>query len=115
MRNVNGALLDAKIAAARAVVPEEILAEVRAFLREAHDAELVNINPFRFAARRFAARVQGLSDGRDVMASDAIFRECGAAEYLAARGWAEESFVTSLKGLRASHQVHKLTSPGTRP
>jgi adenylate cyclase len=59
-----------------------------------------------------AARVQGLSDGRDVMASGAIFNEGGAAEILRAKGWADEPFTTSLKGLKASYQVHKLHAPG---
>ena len=58
-----------------------------------------------------AARVQGLSDGRDVMASGAIFGESNAAEYLRERGWASESFTTSLKGLKSSYQVFKLHAP----
>jgi adenylate cyclase len=58
-----------------------------------------------------AARVQGLSDGRDVMASGAIFGESDAAEYLRGKGWASEPFTTSLKGLKASYQVHKLHAP----
>jgi hypothetical protein len=52
--------------------------------------------------------VQGLSDGRDVMASGAIFAESCAAESLKARGWTAEAFTTSLKGLKSSYQVHKL-------
>jgi class 3 adenylate cyclase len=59
-----------------------------------------------------AARVQGLSDGRDVMASEAIFREGDAVEYLKAKGWASEDFTTSLKGLKASYKVFKLHAPG---
>jgi adenylate cyclase len=59
-----------------------------------------------------AARVQGLSDGRDVMASGAIFSESDASEYLRSKGWASEPFTTSLKGLKASYQVHKLHAPG---
>jgi len=58
-----------------------------------------------------AARVQGLSDGRDVMASGAIFGESNAAEFLRDKGWASEPFTTSLKGLKASYQVHKLHAP----
>jgi len=58
-----------------------------------------------------AARVQGLSDGRDVMASGAIFGESNAADYLREKGWQSEPFTTSLKGLKSSYQVHKLTSP----
>jgi len=59
-----------------------------------------------------AARVQGLSDGRDVMASGAIFEESGAADYLKEKRWASEPFTTSLKGLKSSYQVHKLHAPG---
>ena len=59
-----------------------------------------------------AARVQGLSDGRDVMASGVIFEESGAADYLKEKRWASESFTTSLKGLKSSYQVHKLHAPG---
>jgi len=59
-----------------------------------------------------AARVQGLSDGRDVMASGAIFDAGDADAYLKTRGWQSESFTTSLKGLRSSYTVHKLHAPG---
>jgi adenylate cyclase len=59
-----------------------------------------------------AARVQGLSDGRDVMASGAIFGESDAAEFLRGKGWASEPFTTSLKGLKSSYQVYKLHAPG---
>ncbi len=59
-----------------------------------------------------AARVQGLSDGRDVVASGAIYGESDAAEYLRHKGWASEPFTTSLKGLKASYQVYKLRAPG---
>jgi len=58
-----------------------------------------------------AARVQGLSDGRDVMASDALHRESGAAAYLAGKRWNDEPFTTSLRGLKSSYTVYKLTSP----
>jgi len=60
-----------------------------------------------------AARVQGLSDGRDVMASGAIFDETGAADILKQKGWVHEPFTTSLKGLKASYVVHKLHAPGS--
>ena len=55
-----------------------------------------------------AARVQGLSDGRDIMASQALIEGSDGVAWLADNTWAHESFVTSLKGLTASHQVHKL-------
>lgn len=58
-----------------------------------------------------AARVQGLSDGRDVMASGAIFGESNAAEYLRRKGWASEPFTTSLKGLKSSYEMYKLHAP----
>jgi adenylate cyclase len=60
-----------------------------------------------------AARVQGLSDGRDVMASGAIFSESNAAEFLREKGWTSEPFTTSLKGLKSSYEVHKLRAPGS--
>ncbi len=53
-----------------------------------------------------AARIQGLSDGRDVMVSERFFRESGASEALA--GWSWESFSTSLKGIREAQEVYKL-------
>ncbi len=58
-----------------------------------------------------AARVQGLSDGRDVMASDALYRESQAGTFLAGKKWNGEPFSTSLKGLKSSYTVHKLTRP----
>ena len=58
-----------------------------------------------------AARVQGLSDGRDVMASGAIFGESNAADYLRTKGWASEPFTTSLKGLKSSYEMYKLHAP----
>jgi adenylate cyclase len=59
-----------------------------------------------------AARVQALSDGRDIMASQALFEESAAAAYLGTKKWSSESFMTSLKGLKASYQVHKLSRAG---
>ena len=58
-----------------------------------------------------AARVQGLSDGRDIMASQALIEGSDGISYIAENKWAHESFVTSLKGLKASYQVHKLFRP----
>ena len=58
-----------------------------------------------------AARVQGLSDGRDVMASQAIFGESEAAPYLAERKWTADPFTTSLKGLKSSYTIHKMSRP----
>jgi class 3 adenylate cyclase len=57
-----------------------------------------------------AARIQGLSDGRDVMASRSVFDESSAAELVSAKGWASESFSTSLKGLKSTYEVCKLHS-----
>ncbi len=59
-----------------------------------------------------AARVQDLSDGRDVMASGSIFGERNALDYLREKGWLSESFTTSLKGPKSSYEVHKLHSRG---
>ena len=53
-----------------------------------------------------AARIQGLSDGRDVMVSERLFRESGAEALLG--GWKQEHFVTSLKGLQGTQSVYKL-------
>jgi len=58
-----------------------------------------------------AARVQGLSDGRDVMASGTIYDETNASDYVREKGWADEPFTTSLKGLKSSYVVHKLHGP----
>ena len=63
-----------------------------------------------------AARIQGLSDGRDVMVSERFFRESGAARSLKASGWAWESFTTSLKGLKGAQEVYKLVkAPEAHP
>ena len=59
-----------------------------------------------------AARVQGLSDGRDVMVSDSLFRESNAPGLLEQKRWSGDAFSTSLKGLKSSYTVHKLVRPG---
>ena len=58
-----------------------------------------------------AARVQGLSEGRDIMASQALFNESEAQAYLSSKGWVDAPFVTSLKGLKSSYQIHKMHRP----
>jgi class 3 adenylate cyclase len=58
-----------------------------------------------------AARVQGLSDGRDIMASEAVFAQGDGVDYLRQRSWNGDAFVTSLKGLKASYQVHRIYRP----
>ncbi len=55
-----------------------------------------------------AARVQGLSDGRDVMLSDRFFIESEAERTLHADNWKLENFTTSLKGLSEKFKIHKL-------
>jgi len=50
-----------------------------------------------------AARVQGLSD--------AIFGESDGSAYPQEKKWKSDSFLTSLKGLKNSYTVHKLTRP----
>lgn len=62
-----------------------------------------------------AARVQGLSDGRDIMASQALFNESDASAYLASKNWVNAPFMTSLKGLKASYQVHKMHRGDSSP
>jgi len=140
MQILNQKSLDDKIRDAREVVSERILREITEFLRTAPDAKLYNIDPWRFASQRklnrmatlkaflhltlnerldyfgttvnIAARVQGLSDGRNIMASGPIVAEGGAADYLCEKKWHSDSFVTSLKGLKASYQVHKMFRAG---
>jgi class 3 adenylate cyclase len=51
-----------------------------------------------------AARVQGLSDGRTVMVSDAVFREAHPED---SQHWQWERFETSLKGLKDRYAVYK--------
>jgi adenylate cyclase len=55
-----------------------------------------------------AARVQGLSDGRDIMVSERIFNESGAKDTMLKNGWKAEKFSTSLKGLKDDYTVFKL-------
>ena len=65
-----------------------------------------------------AARVQGLSDGRDVMASGAIFGESNAAEYLRGEGLGErvihhepQGSEVQLPGLQASRAERLRSRP----
>ena len=55
-----------------------------------------------------AARVQGLSDGRDIMLSDRFFSESRADSKLLSEDWSSESFTTSLKGLAEKFKIHKI-------
>lgn len=55
-----------------------------------------------------AARVQGLSDGREIMVSDKFFNDSSAKDFFIDKDWTTESFVTSLKGLKDNHKIHKL-------
>ena len=52
MKILNQKALDEKLQQASPVVPERIVNEVKSFLLSADDAQLYNINPYRFAARR---------------------------------------------------------------
>lgn len=55
-----------------------------------------------------AARVQGLSDGRDVMLSDRFFIESQADRMLHPEKWSIDNFTTSLKGLSEKFKIHKI-------
>jgi class 3 adenylate cyclase len=55
-----------------------------------------------------AARVQGLSDGRDIMFSRRLQEEAGAADTFAKGGWGAESFSAGLKGIEGEQEIVKL-------
>ena len=56
-----------------------------------------------------AARVQGLSDGRDVMISENFFKDCKATNFITEKNWKSESIITSLKGLKNNYKIYKLS------
>lgn len=58
-----------------------------------------------------AARIQGLSDGREIMVSENFFNDSFANRFLAEKNWKVESFVTSIKGLKDNYKVYKLINP----
>jgi adenylate cyclase len=55
-----------------------------------------------------AARIQGLSDGREIMISEKFFNDSFAKKFLEEKKWDVESFVTSLKGLKDTYTIYKL-------
>ena len=55
-----------------------------------------------------AARIQGLSDGREIMISENFFNDSFAEKFLEEKKWKSESFVTSLKGLKDNYKIYKL-------
>lgn len=55
-----------------------------------------------------AARIQGLSDGREIMVSENFFYDSFAQRFLEEKKWGVESFITSLKGLKDTYKVYKL-------
>lgn len=57
-----------------------------------------------------AARIQALSEGGDVVLSDAVRREPGVPEALLREGLREEPFSTRLKGLEDSYRLWRLVS-----
>jgi class 3 adenylate cyclase len=59
-----------------------------------------------------AARVQGLSDGRDIMLSERLYEEASAENLFAGGGWESERFSTSLKGLSEEKMVWKIAKVG---
>ncbi len=54
-----------------------------------------------------AARVQGLSDGRDIMVSERVYQEAQASRLFENSRWSWERFDTSLKGLKNTYTVYK--------
>lgn len=54
-----------------------------------------------------AARIQGLSDGRDIMVSRRLFEDGRAEGLFADSRWRWEEFRTSLKGLNETYAVYK--------
>jgi len=64
-----------------------------------------------------AARVQGLSDGRDIMVSERVFLEAQASKLFENSRWSWEKFDTSLKGLKNTYTVYKgfLRTAESRP
>jgi class 3 adenylate cyclase len=55
-----------------------------------------------------AARIQGLSDGRDIMVSRRLHEEAAAAGTLEGRHWSAEGFSAELKGIEEAQEVVKL-------
>jgi adenylate cyclase len=55
-----------------------------------------------------AARIQSLSDGRDIMVSEVFFADSQAGEFAVKANLVHEKFVTSLKGLKEHQTVYKL-------
>ena len=64
-----------------------------------------------------AARLQGLSDGRDIMVSERVFLEAQASKLFENSRWSWEKFDTSLKGLKNTYTVYKgfLRTAESRP
>ena len=50
-------------------------------------------------------------NGGGIMASEAVFAQGEGTDYLRERSWKGDSFVTSLKGLKASYQVQRIYRP----
>lgn len=55
-----------------------------------------------------AARIQGLSDGRDIMVSSRLYAAGEGGRHFAGAGRSAESFQASLKGVREEMRVWKL-------
>lgn len=56
-----------------------------------------------------AARVQGLSGGRDVMVSNDMYKELGMQELINKRGWKTRNIQATLKGIQGPYDVVHLT------
>ena len=55
-----------------------------------------------------AARIQGLSDGREIMISENFFNDSFDDKFIEEKQWKVDSFKTSLKGLKDTYKVYKL-------
>lgn len=60
-----------------------------------------------------AARVQGLSTGRDIMLTRSFYDEPAVCDIVAGSGWQTRHFQAELRGIEAQHELVHLTLPNT--
>jgi len=65
-------------------------------------------------AVNLAARIQGLSDGRDLMMSAELLDEPGVRRAIPETGWTVEEFSIGLKGIEGERKVLKIAKSGDR-
>lgn len=58
-----------------------------------------------------AARVQGLSTGRDIVMSQSLYEEEGARQIVRESGWQAQSFDADLRGFTSKYRVVRLLPP----